>query len=171
MVNIVGDPPLRIGSSPWRKSFLIEHLRITSCTERIDSSLSSLGHSVIAEIDTFQESFAKTRQLACDELARHLSDSGSSNLKNAFSFPLSTEGHDSLVASIKASGLLGEVIKALGSDDIIFHSPCGLYARAIEPSNEIKMSKIDGSGFWHRDSIGNAIKIFVCLDTTGTGKK
>lgn len=169
MVNVVSDPPLRIGDSQWRKSVFGEHLRITSSTDRINSSLSNLGHSAIANINTSQESFAETRLLACDELARHLSHSGSNDLKNAFSFPLSTESYDSLVATIKASGLVGDVIQALETDDIIFHSPCGLYARTIDPSNEIKMSKIDGSGFWHRDSIGIAIKIFVCLDVTGNG--
>jgi hypothetical protein len=169
MVNIVSDPPLRIGSSQWRRSVFIEHLRITSATERIGSSLGKLGHTGVVDIDMCQENFAKTRLLACDELARHLTHSASNDLKNAFSFQLSTEGYDSLVAAIKASGLLGEVVQALGSEDIIFHSPCGLYARTVDPSHLTKMSEIDGSGFWHRDSIGNAIKIFVCLDCTGNG--
>jgi len=169
MVNIVNDPPLRVGSSQWRKLVFNEHLRILNNTARVNSSLSNLGYSAMADIDKSQESFAKTRLLAHDELVRHLSSSGSNDLKNAFSFPLSSESYESLVATIKASGLVENVIQALGSDDIIFHSPCGLYARTINPNNEIKMSKIDGSGFWHRDSIGNAIKIFVCLDVTGNG--
>jgi len=171
VVNIVSDHPLKIGSSQWRKLVLEEHLRITSRAVRVNSSLSNLGHSAIADIDTCHENFAEAKLLACDELARHLSNSESEDLKNAFSFPLAIKSYNSLVATIKASGLVGDVIQALGTDDIIFHSPCGLYARTIDPSNEIKKSKIDGSGFWHRDSIGNAIKIFVCLDVTGNGVK
>ncbi|MAU77314.1 MAG: hypothetical protein CL831_10730 [Crocinitomicaceae bacterium] len=34
-------------------------------------------------------------------------------------------------------------------------------------SNYNKQSKVSTSGFWHRDSIGRRIKIFICLQTTG----
>lgn len=34
-------------------------------------------------------------------------------------------------------------------------------------SNYNKDSKVNTSGFWHRDSVGRRIKIFVCLETTG----
>lgn len=34
-------------------------------------------------------------------------------------------------------------------------------------SNYSKKSKVSTSGFWHRDSVGRGIKIFICLNTTG----
>ncbi len=169
MTNLVSDHPLKIGNPQWRKAVLREHLRIIASGDKSGSSLNTLGHSQIINVNPAQGNLEEARLLACDDLARYLDQSDSNEPKNAFSFPLSAESYNSLVSIIKASGLAKDVADALGGDNVIFHSPCGLYAKTIKPGSDNRLTKIDGSGFWHRDSIGSAIKIFVCLDVTGDG--
>ena len=169
MINIVADHPLRIGNAGWRKAVLKEHSRILSHSSPGSTSLNISGLSTIIDVAAKSKEFSTLQHLASKDFAEHLKINENSNLKNSFCFKLSPESLSLMTSSIKATGIARDAASALGGRDIVFHSPCGLFAKTVEINENHDIAKVDGSGFWHRDSIGCAIKIFVCLDARGRG--
>ena len=85
---------------------------------------------------------------------------------NSASFTLSPETIQLTIDLIKSFGIL-ELVKAYFSSDKIHYQICGLDAFSCQPS--IDLSLVDSSGFWHRDSTGSQIKVFIGIDTYGDG--
>lgn len=166
MINVINSLPLKIGNSMWRKAVLKEHLRIINLGNSPQTSLGVTGISSVKTLNIGREQLEELQFLVSKDLSCYLELSKNAPLKNAFTFKLSTPCLNALISSIKSTHIAREVVAALGNYDVVFHSPCGLYAKTI---NEVRLDEIDGSGFWHRDSIGSAIKIFICLENTEDG--
>ena len=166
MINVINSLPLKVGNSTWRKAVLEEHLRIICFGNSAQTTLGLTGITSVKTLNIGQEELEQLQLLVSKDLSFFLELNENKPIKNSFSFKLSTPCQNALISTIKSTHIARDAVAALGSEDVVFHSPCGLYAKTI---NEVKPDKVDGSGFWHRDSIGSAIKIFICLEITDNG--
>ena len=103
------------------------------------------------------------------DLAIHRSIIDESKQKNAYNFALSKETIKLLKSNIKLAGIGPIVREALGQSELVWHTPCGMYAKSVEDPFAYDFKQIDGSGFWHRDSVGQVVKIFICVDSLQNG--
>ncbi len=166
---------LSLGSPSWRKKVKKEHYRIISesfrnfnWSNKLSSTASSLLQDGIASFDfdlSSNPSYDELTKLVLLDRLREFNDMDSQKV-NSVAFRLLPDTSNLILSILSEIGIV-DLVKCYFNSSELNYDICGL--DAVQSKSIANLSTIDGSGFWHRDSTGIQIKVFICILRIGNG--